>query len=82
MLNKKIDHFNLPEDPAKMPRDQRSTQKVFRGLGPGAFLQKRREKIPKILIALDFKKYFQNLEFSFTNIKYHMTLTEESFLFN
>ena len=29
-----------------MPRDQRYTQNVFRGLGPGAFLQKHRDKIP------------------------------------
>ena len=28
-----------------MPWDQRSTQKIFRGLGPGAFLQKHRDKI-------------------------------------
>ena len=37
--------FKVPEDPAKMPRDQITTQKVFRGLGPGAFLQKHRDKI-------------------------------------
>ena len=36
----------IPEDPAKMPRDQIATQKVFRELGPGALLQKHREKIP------------------------------------
>ena len=38
----------MPEDPAKMPRDQISTQKVFRGLGPGVFLQKHRDKISHI----------------------------------
>ena len=35
----------IPEDPAKMPQDQRSTQKVFRGLCPGEFVQKHRDKI-------------------------------------
>ena len=38
----------IPEDAEKMSRDQISTQKVFLGLGPGAFLQKHRDKISYI----------------------------------
>ena len=37
--------FGIPEDPAKMPRDQRSSQKVFRELIQGAFLEKHCDKI-------------------------------------